>query len=47
MTYSLLINEIWTCMYAGDCEEARKHAKKVRAKKIRLYIDGRYIGEVV
>lgn len=47
MTYSLLINRTWTCMYAGNCEEAREHAKQVDAKEIRFYIDGRYIGQVV
>ncbi len=48
MTYSLLtINGTWTCMYTGDPEEAREHAKKIGAKIIRFYIDGRYVGEVV
>ena len=46
MTYSLLINETWTCMFKGDCEDARKHAKKVDAKEIRLYSNGRYLGQV-
>jgi len=33
-------------MYAGDCHEARQHAKAAGATEIRLYSNGRYIGPV-
>ena len=45
-TYSLLINAVWTCMYTGGSEEARKHMKEANATEARLYQNGRYLGVV-
>jgi hypothetical protein len=45
-TYSLLINSVWSCMFQGGAEEARKHLQEVNATEARLYQNGRYIGVV-